>query len=179
MKNLEKYRLKRDFFLNDVIEVAPALLGKVIVFKNQQLVITETEAYSGYDDPASHAFRGKTPRNEIMFGIGGFSYVYFIYGMYHCLNFVTGPAEQPSAVLIRGTYNLHDPSCHWNGPGKMCRAAGIDLTHTKIDIVTSEWFYVADTGITLPFHITPRVGISRGQEMLRRFVATQLPKKSC
>lgn len=81
--------LKSSFFNRPTLLVAEELLGKVLVFKKYCGIITETEAYIGAEDPACHAFRGETPRTKIMFGKPGFSYIYLIYGMYHCLNFVT------------------------------------------------------------------------------------------
>jgi len=74
-------RLTREFFLRDTLVVAQELLGKHLIFQNHQIMITETEAYIGIDDPACHAARGKTPRTAVMFGNAGFSYVYLIYGM--------------------------------------------------------------------------------------------------
>ncbi|EKD64189.1 MAG: 3-methyladenine DNA glycosylase, partial [uncultured bacterium] len=93
-------RLSRDFFERNTLDVARELLGKFMVFNGKVGRITEVEAYIGQDDPACHAARGMTPRNRVMFGQGGFSYVYFIYGMYHCLNFVTEREGFPAAVLI-------------------------------------------------------------------------------
>src|SRR3989338_9269688 len=96
--------LKQSFFERPTLKVAPELLGKCIVVRSKTKtrlgIIVEVEAYTK-DDPACHAARGKTPRNEVMFGPGGFSYVYFIYGMYNCLNFVTEKEGIPGAVLIR------------------------------------------------------------------------------
>ena len=101
---MTKLLLKRSFFERTTIEVAPELLNKIIIIrlgkKEKKGVIVEVEAYTK-DDAACHASRGKTPRNEVMFGPGGYSYVYFIYGMYHCLNFVTEKKGIPGAVLIR------------------------------------------------------------------------------
>ena len=97
-------KLKSSFFNQPTLEVAEALLGKVLVFKKFSGIITETEAYLGFEDPASHAFKGKTPRSKIMFGTSGVSYVYLIYGMYFMLNIVTEDKDFPAAVLIRGTW---------------------------------------------------------------------------
>ena len=92
---------------HDAVHLAQALLGKILVRKfpdgrELRSHITETEAYFGSDDLASHASKGRTPRTELMFGDGGFVYVYLIYGRYWLLNIVTGKAGQPEAVLIRG-----------------------------------------------------------------------------
>src|SRR2546430_489923 len=102
-------RLPRSFFVRPTLQVAEELLGKLLVFNNQRGLITETEAYIGQDDPACHAARGMTPRTQVMFGPPGFSYVYFIYGMYHCFNVVTEPEGFPAAVLIRGIKLLDEP----------------------------------------------------------------------
>ena len=95
-------KLCDDFYNRSVVEVAQDLLGKTLVFFNFRGVITETEAYRGADDEASHAFKGPTPRSSIMYGPPGYSYVYLIYGLYHCLNIVTEAEGNPAAVLIRG-----------------------------------------------------------------------------
>jgi DNA-3-methyladenine glycosylase len=100
-----KRRLDRKFYNHPTLKVAKELLGKYLVIeKDGNYVsgkIVETEAYIGPDDPASHAYRGMTPRNKIMFGHPGYAYVYFTYGMHHCLNFVTERKRFPAAVLIR------------------------------------------------------------------------------
>ena len=96
-------------------------------------MIVETEAYTS-NDPACHAARGKTKRNEVMFGPGGYSYVYFIYGMYHCLNFVTEKNNTPGAVLIRAVEIVECEPKTANGPGKLCRYFMIDKNYNNIDI---------------------------------------------
>lgn len=93
--------LGRDFFREDVLDVAPALLGATITHAGVTLRLTEVEAYAGEKDPGSHAFRGPTPRTEVMFGRAGHLYVYFTYGMHWCANVVTGTEGEASAVLLR------------------------------------------------------------------------------
>ena len=128
--------------MRDTVVVARSLLGQrlVRVLNGQRLsgLICETEAYGGADDPASHAYR-RTPRSAIMFGPPGVAYVYFIYGMHHCLNAVTACDGHPGAVLIRGifpaegieTMRRQRPGAadqHLaDGPGKLCQALGITL----------------------------------------------------
>jgi DNA-3-methyladenine glycosylase len=141
-----------------------------MVFGNAAGLITETEAYLGKDDPACHAARGKTTRNAVMFGPAGFSYVYFIYGMYYCLNFVTEEEGTPAAVLIRGLMMIEPSPLHLNGPGKLCRHLGITRDHNGIDVVTSDFLYVKDSPFLPDFEATPRIGIKKGQEKLWRFV---------
>lgn len=160
-------RLDRDFFSRDTITVAQELLGKQLIFKNQQIIINETEAYIGEDDPACHASCGKTNRNAVMYDRAGFSYVYLIYGMYHCLNFVTERKDFPAAVLIRGGINGDKVI---DGPGKLCKYLNIDKSHNYLDIVTNQEFYIEDIGISSKFNSTPRIGISKGKEKLWRFV---------
>jgi DNA-3-methyladenine glycosylase len=93
--------LTREFFREDVLDVAPALLGATITHAGVTVRLSEVEAYAGEQDPGSHAFRGPTPRTEVMFGRAGHLYVYFTYGMHWCANVVTGTAGEASAVLLR------------------------------------------------------------------------------
>ena len=160
-------RLNRSFFQNPTVEVAQNLLGKRLTFNNFSGIITETEAYHQDNDPACHAFRGRTPRNAAMFGPAGYSYVYFIYGMYHCLNVVTESEGIGAAVLIRG---LTIGETNLNGPGKLCNYLKITRDHNSLDLVTSDGFFISDEGITPQFISTPRIGIRQGQDLLWRFV---------
>ncbi|MGW7410591.1 DNA-3-methyladenine glycosylase [Streptomyces sp. NPDC054833] len=97
--------LPRSFFDRPVLEVAPDLLGRILVRSTPDgpiaVRLTEVEAYDGPNDPGSHAYRGRTPRNDVMFGPPGHVYVYFTYGMWHCMNLVCGPEGSASAVLLR------------------------------------------------------------------------------
>ncbi|WP_406345199.1 DNA-3-methyladenine glycosylase [Streptomyces sp. NBC_00648] len=101
----ERTPLPRGFFDRPVLEVAPDLLGRTLVRRTAdgpvELRLTEVEAYDGANDPGSHAFRGRTARNGVMFGPAGHAYVYFTYGMWHCLNVVCGPEGAASGVLLR------------------------------------------------------------------------------
>lgn len=119
--------IDKNFYERDTVLAARELLGKKIVriYRGKKIegIITETEAYHGFDDKASHASRGKTERTRVMFGEAGRIYVYLIYGMYHCLNIVTGKKDFPAAVLIRGVKFLNG---HADGPGKVCNFLKID-----------------------------------------------------
>ena len=134
--------LNRKFYQRDTLKIAKELLGCILVRKigNKVIrgVITETEAYKGKDDLASHASRGRTPRTELMFGEAGHAYVYMIYGMYFMLNIVTEKKDYPAAVLIRSVEASIEASKILNGPGKICRELkigeelnGWDITQGK------------------------------------------------
>ncbi len=137
--------------------------------------IVETEAYTE-DDPACHAFRGKTSRCEVMFGPGGFSYVYFIYGMYHCFNVVTEAENTAGAVLIRGV--AADGA---NGPGKLCRAWSIDKSLYGANLMDSTspiWIAKGTSVSDKDIAITPRIGLSVAVENLWRFTVKGHPSVS-
>jgi len=115
--------LSQSFFNRPALTVAKELMGKYLVRRYRgklvSAMITEVEAYDGFKDKASHAFRGMTDRNKIMFGPAGFWYVYFTYGMHWMLNIVTGKKGYPAAILIRAVENI-------NGPGKVTKNFHID-----------------------------------------------------
>lgn len=166
----EFVELSRQFFGRRTLRVAKDLIGKCLVIKRHRVLITECEAYCGVGDPASHAFRGPTPRSQVMFEGPGVAYVYFIYGMYHCLNVVTEPEGQSGAVLIRGGYDLD--RMQWIlGPGRLCKTLGIDLTYNRKDLVTNRDFQITNIRPVLPLKIrtSPRIGISKGNHLLYRF----------
>lgn len=176
--------LTRHFFEHPTLDTARNLLGKVFFDRRTHHLsgrIVEVEAYIGRDDPDCHARFGQTERNAVMFGPGGVTYVYFIYGMYDMLNFVTEPAGRPAAVLIRaleplsgleimrknrGIENIINLT---NGPGKLCRAFGLTTKDSGIDLTGSKLF-VADDGYKVE-HIceSSRIGIKVGQNRKWRF----------
>jgi DNA-3-methyladenine glycosylase len=150
-------RLAEEFFLQDVLNVAPALIGKKIVVKSSigeigKFMITETEAYRGTEDKACHASKGRTPRTEIMFHQGGHLYIYLIYGMYWMMNIVTGENDNPQAVLIRGVEKI-------NGPGKVTRLLGIDKSFNTENLNTSERIWIEDSNIVVDIKTSPRINI--------------------
>jgi DNA-3-methyladenine glycosylase len=181
-----KYRkLPRSFYDRPTLDVAVDIIGKHIVYHSPQgklsARIVEIEAYVGEGDPACHAARGQTTRNAVMFGQPGFTYVYFIYGMYHCLNFVTEPQGQAAALLLRAAEPIDgteimgqrypDKRQHQllSGPGKFCRAFGLTREHNGLDL-TKSVIYLEDSGEEATKIVTsPRVGINNGTEKLWRF----------
>ncbi len=176
-------KLKRKFFSQSTLKVAKNLLGKFLVRKinNHKLSgkIVEVEAYHGFNDRASHAFRGKTSRNEVMFGQAGFSYIYLVYGINHCLNFVTGKKNFPAAVLIRAVEptegielmkkfrkNKHFKDLT-SGPGKLCQAFNIDRQLNICDITKSKDLWIEDRGEKInprDIHTAKRIGIDYAGE---------------
>jgi DNA-3-methyladenine glycosylase len=136
-------RLEREFFQQDVLEVAPKLLGLVLGFKDksglvQRALITETEAYRGEEDLACHARFGRTGRTEVMYGPAGRLYVYLIYGLYWMLNIVTGKVGEPQAVLIRGLDGLDDSGMELRGPGRVGRWLGLDKSFYGEEVFLSQ-----------------------------------------
>lgn len=156
-------KLGADFFNKNTLWVAKNLLGKYLCrrLKSGRIIsamITETEAYRGFDDKASHASRGRTARTEVMFGAPGTVYVYLIYGMYHCLNLVCEKEDYPAAVLIRAVEGV-------NGPGKVCRHFQIDRRLNNQKLGRELW--VEDHNFKVPrlkIQATRRVGVDYAGE---------------
>ena len=189
-----KKTLNRKFYNRSTLKVARELLGKhLVVKKGRNYVsgkIVETEAYVGKNDPASHAHRGMTPRNQVMFGDPGYAYVYLTYGMHHCLNFVTERKGFPAAVLIRAVEPAEgirimkrrrktgDLKNLTSGPAKLCQAFGIDRTLNGSDLC-SDIIYVEDRGVNRTVQArgnkptkavsTSRIGVNEGKEKKWRF----------
>ncbi len=161
MLNLEK-----DFFNRSALVVAPELLGKTIHAFGKQSTIIETEAYLGKEDPASHAFKGPTPRSKIMFGPTGRLYVYLIYGIHHCMNIVCHEPNGVGAVLIRGLVFENDLIL---GPGKCCKLLNITREHNHFDLTLSQDIYINNQAANHDYIQTPRIGIRNGTELLWRY----------
>lgn len=168
--------LNRDFYNRDTLEVAKGLLGcrlcRRIDGKILSGIIVETEAYT-QDDPACHAFRGKTPRAITLFKQPGIAYVYFIYGMYHCFNVITEPEETAGAVLIRALEPVGGAVCGaaTNGPAKLCREFQITKELNEIDLTSKESVLWIEEG-SVPkskIHTTTRIGIKQAADYPWRF----------
>lgn len=178
-------RLPRSFYDRPTPAVARALLGQrlVRVLDGRRLsgLIAEVEAYGGPDDEASHAFR-RTPRSAIMYGPPGHAYVYFIYGMYFCLNVVTEADGRPGAVLIRaivpqegieimrGRRGGADDRHLADGPGKLCRALDITRAQNGLDLTTSPELFI-EAGVAVDeaeIVATPRIGVRGNADALVR-----------
>lgn len=157
--------LSQTFFRRPALTVALELLGKLLVrtYADGSMArwrIFETEAYDGEDDLASHASRGKTDRNAIMYEPGGVWYVYLVYGMYHMLNIVTGISGYPSAVLIRGAGEV-------SGPGRLTQQLLIDRTFNTKKANKETGLWIEDDGYIVPANAivqTPRIGVAYARE---------------
>src|SRR3990167_11212950 len=141
--------LKRDFFERPTLVIARGLIGKYLVRRingrTMSLMITEVEAYDGFDDEASHASRGQTIRNTPMFGEAGTIYVYFTYGMHWMLNIVCGKEKYPAAVLIRGVEGI-------NGPARLTKALKINKELNNGLLSKRSGLWIEDRGITFSKH---------------------------
>jgi DNA-3-methyladenine glycosylase len=190
-------RLARAFFNRPALQVAPELLGCVLWHDTPEgrvaAEIVEVEAYAGHTDPASHAFRGRTARNAVMFGPPGHAYVYFTYGMHFCVNLVCAH-DGPSAVLLRAGRITEGAALAGRrraagrdvvvpernlarGPATLCQALDIDLALDGADVCTdsplqvgrpADWTAPPAGGISAG----PRVGISQAQDRPWRFWLT-------
>jgi DNA-3-methyladenine glycosylase len=159
-------RLPGRFFTQSSEDLARGLLGKVLVHGNRAGVIVETEAYLGVDDLASHARFGPTGRNQVMFGPGGFSYVYLCYGVHELFNVVSGPAGEPGAVLVRAlepAIGLGSDPAVARGPGKLTRALNIGRLHNGIDLRRHPDLFIAEIRDGVPpaeIAVGPRIGVA-------------------
>ena len=164
-------KLTKEFFERDTITVAKELLGKYLVREINGIKkigkIVETEAYLGEHDLAAHSSKGITPRTKVMFGPAGRSYVYLIYGIYHCLNLVTGKEGDGSAVLIRAIEPIENINEKTSGPGLLCNALDIDKTMNDYDI-SGEKLYVLDNDETFEIESSPRVGVDYAKDWAKK-----------
>ncbi|MFZ5940165.1 MAG: DNA-3-methyladenine glycosylase [Bacteroidota bacterium] len=168
-------RIQATFFRQDVLTIAPRLLGMKIVRilpdgERLEALITETEAYRGEEDLACHASKGRTPRTQVMYSAGGILYVYLIYGMHWLMNIVTGNPEEPQAVLIRGI-----STC--NGPGRVTKSLQIDRSFNGESLLTSPRIWLEPGNSSTDFLSAPRVGIDYAGDYWKnvpwRYIAVQ------
>jgi DNA-3-methyladenine glycosylase len=173
----------RELLAGPVLEVAPRLLGATLRHGPVAVRLTEVEAYDGADDPASHAYRGRTARTEVMFGPPGRLYVYFTYGMHHCANVVLGAEGDPAAVLLRAGEVVEGVELARRrrprstdrdlarGPARLCQALGIDLRHNGAELDRGSLTLASGTP---PQDVDsgPRVGLRKAAELPWRFWAT-------
>lgn len=176
--------LKRAFYKRNTVEVARDLLGKVLMHGPTAGMIIETEAYLGGEDLASHSAIGVTDRTRVIFGPPGHAYVYFIYGMYECLNLVAEPQGQPGCVLIRAVHPLTGIDIMWSrrprakrmedlasGPGKLTLAMGITRQQNGVDVTRGDLVVrELKKQPQLEIDVTPRIGITKCAALPLRFV---------
>ena len=188
-------KLSRDFYQQNALDAARALLGKTLVHATAEGVtkgiIVETEAYLGPKDPAAHSYKGRTARTEIQYGPGGFAYVYFIYGMYCCMNVVVNRSEVPEVVLLRALEptagldlmarrrNTDRKQNLCSGPGKLCDAMGIGRDCYGLDLCGDQ-LYLEETPDFPPFAIetSKRINIDyagEAKDYLWRFTVEGSP----
>jgi DNA-3-methyladenine glycosylase len=174
--------LKRSFYVRPTVEVARDLLGKIVVHGSTSGRIVETEAYLGEGDLAAHAASGLTNRNRVIFGAPGHAYVYFIYGMYDCLNLVAEPEGTAGCVLIRAlepiagleTMRKRRPAAPRtedlaNGPGKLTRALAITLRHNGCDVTRGPILVRDGPEENFDIGVSARIGITKSPDLPLRF----------
>jgi DNA-3-methyladenine glycosylase len=179
----------REVLAGPVLEVAPRLLGAVLTHGDVAVRLTEVEAYDGPGDPGSHAYRGQTARNAVMFGEPGHLYVYFTYGMHHCCNVVCGPPGTPSAVLLRAgevvrgaeTAQLRRNGAPARdlarGPARLCQALDIGLAENGADLTAGPLTLELGDAVS-NVSTGPRVGLRGAPDRPWRFWETGAPTVS-
>ena len=177
---MKPFKLGQNFFNKPTVELAKALLGKYLVFGKLSGKIVETEAYLFHNDPGCHACRGITARNAPMFGEAGRTYVYLIYGMYHCLNIVSGKKGEGEAVLIRALEPVEgielmkkrrktdkiENLC--SGPGKLTQAFGIIKAHNNLSLFNGR-LQIFNSPDKPEIISSTRIGLSAGADLELRF----------
>ena len=159
-------RLPYEFYHRSCLEVAPDLVGKILVHNGKKLRISETEAYNGVADTACHAHKGRTKRTEVLYADAGTIYVYLCYGVHWLMNVITGDLDDPQGVLIRACVDAE-------GPGKLTKRLGITGKINRTSAVTSETCWIEDDGFRCEIVTDKRVGIGyaaqEDQDKLWRF----------
>lgn len=169
----EGARLPRGFYNRDTVTVARELLGKWLVHRADGRCrtgrIVEVEAYLGPGDLAAHTSRGRTKRTEAMFGPPGHAYVYLIYGIHHCMNVVAGPEDSGTAVLLRALEPVCNLGDNTHGPGRLCKAMGIDLRHYGADLCGDELFLMRPPNEpAIEIVSRPRIGVDYAGEWAKK-----------
>lgn len=168
-------KLDKNFFNRDCLEVAPELVGKILVHKLDDGTelrerIAETEAYRGEEDKACHASKGRTPRTELLYGENGLIYIYLCYGMHWLMNVITGEIDVPQGVLIRAG-EVHD------GPAKLTKYLKIDGQYNGRSICNNEKVWIEDDLKSVRIKTAPRVGIDYAGDYWKniewRFIAVR------
>ncbi|MEM4269497.1 MAG: DNA-3-methyladenine glycosylase [Candidatus Caldarchaeum sp.] len=171
---MDRVRLDRDFYDRDTVELAKRLLGKVLVVKNEvvkRVRVVEVEAYVK-NDRANHAYKGMTKRNKSMFGPPGTLYVYMVH-THNCMNIVRGGGE---AVLVRSAEPLAGVEARTDGPGRLCRALGIDRSYDGLDLCSSDKVWIEDDGYVFDKLATSRrIGVTGSVNRLLRFYVAGSP----
>lgn len=145
-------RLDYNFFHRHALQVAPELVGKLLVHEGRTLRISETEAYCGTADTACHAHKGRTKRTEVLYMDAGTVYIYLCYGVHWLMNVITGDMDDPQGVLIRACVDAP-------GPGRLTKKLGITGEQNREDAVTSDTIWFADDGFRCQVATGKRVGI--------------------
>ena len=145
-------RLPYDFFHRHALQVAPDLVGKLLVCNGNFLRISETEAYCGTADTACHAHKGRTKRTEVLYADAGTIYIYLCYGVHWLMNVITGDVDDPQGVLIRACVEAE-------GPGKLTKKLGITGNLNRGSVVDSDILWIADDGFQCSIRTDKRVGI--------------------
>jgi len=185
-------KLSKSFYYRELLTVAKELLGKVLVKKNSKNLlaakIVEVEAYDGEIDKAAHSYGGKTKRNKVMFNEGGYLYVYLSYGVHQCCNIVTGFENKGTAILIRAVEPLEGLNVMiknrfgrrlkndkefinlTSGPGKVCKALGINKNHSGLDLTGDKIFLLDQPKVNASeIGISKRIGITKSTSYPWRF----------
>lgn len=168
-------KLSRSFYARDVVVVAKNLLGKYLVHRVNNLErigkIVETEAYLGAHDLASHSSHGLTKRNAVVFGPIGHAYVYFIYGMYYCLNVVAEQTGKGAAILIRAVEPIENCVGKTSGPGLLCNALEISRKQNECNLLGDELYITApDNEEKISIVARPRIGVDYAKNWARRLL---------